>query len=419
MNTLTDLRHTLGEHAERVTDEDTVVRATAVHHRVAVVRRRRRALGTGALALVVAATVGTISLQRSPSDPAPVVLGVQAPAAMTSLSYTYGADGWSDTVAGHGTVKIPASSRPRLLSWTLQDTTAVRFVLPSGEIWHSQATRFGDFVALPAGESGVLRVAAGQGTVGVATYALTDEAPPGYTKDGITFRKNVAGAPLLGAVIGDRGQSDVSTTFAAPTGDIAIRFSCSGLPKGAALHISFNGHERTAGSCNDSDTFDPGSSGGTGTRFDHARRAVTMRAWATTGVKATTPLSAAAAPGLEIRVGLYGPLPERALGGYRVDEFVEDEGHDWQISSTHSSPEGAPVHLGPIGRQSVAEMAWHTHGRTNVRFSATGMPTAGSGFSDGRGAMSGLWVPAGARVTAGIGHRDTGSFGIAFYQRAD
>ena len=55
MNTLSDLRSTLDEHAERVPDGEAVVRTAAVHHRVSVVRRRRRAVGAGALALVVAA----------------------------------------------------------------------------------------------------------------------------------------------------------------------------------------------------------------------------------------------------------------------------------------------------------------------------------------------------------------------------
>ena len=96
MNTLSDLRRTLDQHAGDVADPAAVARAAAVHHRVAVVRRRRRAVGAGVLALVVAAGVTTAVWPRGSQEPAPaapVVLGQRAPTTIGSLGYTYRTDG--------------------------------------------------------------------------------------------------------------------------------------------------------------------------------------------------------------------------------------------------------------------------------------------------------------------------------------
>lgn len=424
MKTLTDLRHTLDEHAERVTDDDAVVRATAVRHRVAVVRRRRRAVGAGALALVVGATAGVLGLQRASSDPAPVLLGVRAPETMTSLSYTYGVDGWSDTVDGHATVKIPASSRERLISWTLQGTPSVRFVLPNGEIWHSQESRFRDFVALPAGQTGTLQVSAGQGRVGLATYAITAQAPPGYTKDGITFRRTVATTPLLGAVINDLGQTDVSTTYVVPRGQADVHLLCTGLPSADAVHVSVNGHERLGGDCPDQPTFDPAVSGGYQFHLSHPGRTVVLRVWVSEGVKLPKPLPAGSVPHLRMGVGVYGPAETKSIGaGLRVDAFVEQDGHLWMEATGTVAGQGQDVRelgrgVGALPFQGPAAATWDTTGHTRVSFHAGGMPTAGGAFPAGQGGIGDLWVPRGATVHLTL-DRGRGPIGFAVYRRAD
>lgn len=425
MSTLTDLRQTLDEHAARVTDEDPVIRTTSVRHRVAAVRRRRRAGGAAVLSLALVAGGAAALWDRGRADAAPTLLGVTAPATMTSLSYTYGADGWSDIVAGHGSVRISASSRPRLISWTLQGTRAVRFALPNGETWHSRATRFRDFVALPAGQSGTLSVAAGAGKVGLATYALTGQAPPGYTKDGITFRQTVATTPLLGAVIGDLGQTDTSTSYVVPRGQVGLRVVCAGLPKGDAIHVSVNGRGRIAGDCPSSGTFDPGSGGGYQFGMRHPGRSVRLRVWATEGVKSLTPLAAGSEPDLRIGAGVYGPVETRGLGGggLRVDAFVEHDGHLWGEGLASWSSNGHDIRgigpgFGPHGFQGPAEAAWNTKGQTRVSFMVPGMPTAGGRFPAGPGSLGDLWVPAGATVQMTL-VRGRGPIGAELYRRAD
>ena len=421
MNSLTDLRTTLDRHAQQVPDTETVVRATAVRHRVAVVRRRRRAVGSGALALaVVGAGLGVFGLHRASTDQEPTVLGQRVPTTMTSLGYTYRAEGWTRTVSGQGTLHVAASDRPRLLSWTLKGTRSVRFTLPDGEIWTSKASDFGDFVQVPAGQAGNLRISAGNGSAGVASYALTDAAPAGYTKDGITFRQSVNGARLLTAVIGDRGQVDASTAFAVPYGRLQVTLSCTGLPHGDAVHVSFNGHERIAGSCNGSGTFDPGAGGGSQFRLPHPGRQVTMRVWASHGVKDPTPLPVGSAPRLRMLTGVYGPLATQALGGYRVGEYVEHDGHTWRLFTRYSSPEGLPLRAPALGRQTVGAMAWDSRGsgRTEVSFGAEGMTPEGGSFAPGKSAIGDLWVPAGAAVRARFVH-GSGSFAVALYRQVD
>jgi hypothetical protein len=419
MNSLTDLRSTLDRHAERVSDTETVVRATAVRHRVAVVRRRRRAVGGGALALVVATTLGVLGVERTTSDPAPVVFGVRAPETITSLGYTYRAEGWVRTVDGRGSVHIAAADKPRLISWTVQGTTSVRFVLPDGEIWRSEVSHFGDFVEIPSGQSGTLQIAAGHGAAGVASYALTDAAPNGYTKDGITFRRSVAGDPLLTAVIGDQGQLDATSSFDSPNGLVRLDLSCTGLPHGDVVHVSLNGHDRTAGDCSVSDTFDPGASGGAQFRLGHPGHRVDVRVWATSGDKSKTLLPAGSAPHLRMLVGVYGPLATTPLGGYRVDDYVELGGHTWQLFTRHQSPEGLPLRIDPLGRQTVGEMAWHAQGGpVTVSFGADGTTPEGGRFPAGRGGIGDLWVPSGRVVRASFVHGH-GSFAVALYRQVD
>jgi hypothetical protein len=426
MNSLLDLRSTLADHAELVPDTETVVRAAAVRHRVAAVRRRRRAVGTGALALVVATTLGVLGFQAGSSDPAPVVLGVQAPDTMTSLGYTYRADGWAHTVEGSGSVRIGASDTPRLISWTVQGSPTVRFVLPNGEIWSSRASQFHDFVALPSRQSGTLQIDAGDGRAGVATYALTDAPPDGYTKDDITFRKTVATTPLLGAVINDLGQTDVSTSYVVPRGLASVAVFCTGLPRGDAVHVSINGHDRVAGGCTDSETFDPGTGTSYTFRMAHPGRTVSLRLWVSDGgVKSRTPLAAGSAPRLRMGVGVYGPVERQGVGepGLRTDAFVEHDGHLWMggSSASASNPEDLPdggLSTGPSEFQGPAEAAWDTTGETVVRFEADGMSTAGGRFPAGPGGMGDLWVPLGAHALLSL-DRGKGPLGLTFYRRAD
>jgi hypothetical protein len=422
MNTLTDLRRTLDRHADDVADPAAVARTAAVHHRVAVVRRRRRAVGTGALALAVLAGSAAVLVPRLTSDAepaAPVVLGQKAPTTIGSLGYTYRTDGHGESFTGRGSIKVSASARPRLFSWTTDGAAIVRVTLPDGDVLRSTTQGFGDSVVVGPGDQGRLAVRVSTGHVGLASYTLTGAAPAGYTKAGVTYRATVVGSPLLTARIGEPGQSVLHTSFVAPHGWIGLGVMCSALPEGYVLNVSLNGDGRTSGeSCDSDGSFDPGAHLGAAFPMKHPGESVRVRAWISKGLHDATPLPAGSVPDLRIGVGVYGPLAQQRVGDNLVPAVAERNGHTWTLATRRTSS-GAPLRLPAASADRVAEMAWHTHGSTEVTFGAIGTdaPEGGS-FGGGRAGLPGLWVPAGEPVRASL-DRGRGSFGIALYERVD
>jgi hypothetical protein len=430
MNTLSDLRSTLDDRAEQVHDGEAVVRREAVRHRVSVVRRRRRAAGAGLLSLVLVAVGAAALVARGPSEglpAAPTVLGVKAPDTVTSLGYTYRTDGHASTVDGTGSVTIAASDRPRLLSWTRTGTTSLRMVLPNGEIWTSRASAFHDFVTLPAGPAGTLRIDAGSGRAAVATYEMTDDRPAdAYTRDGITFRRSVAGVPLLGAVATGLGQTHGSFGYTAPRGQTSLHLVCSGLPPGYAVHVLVGGEDRISSdpsSCDADIVYDAGAGSFTSLSVGRPGSPVRVVVRVTHGMRDTREVDAAQVPGLRMGVGVYGP---RALGSVAgtssAAEYVEQDGHLWQRDQSEttvlSDPLAPPTRHRATGFQGPASLVWRTHGATGVTFQARGMPAAGGSFAGGVGGMGNLWVPQGAVVHYGL-TKGAGSIGVVFYRRAD
>ena len=414
MNTLSDLRTTLDEHAERVPDGEAVVRTAAVRHRVSVVRRRRRAVGAGALALVVAAAVGVIGVQRASSNPPPVLFGVRAPETIRSLGYTYRSDGSSRIVDGRGSIELRASTQPRLLSWTTDRATTVKLRLPDGDHWTSSLSRFRDSVVIPPGPGGALRVSAAEGRVGVATYDVTDAQPDGVTRDGITFRRTVAETPLLTAVIGAPGQTVARAPFTPVPGQVRISVLCAGAPKGSLVHVALGGGESTGG-CGDP-SFDPGSDVLGATPVGPADRSV--RVWVS-GPHTSTPLPSGSVDGVRVGVGLYGPVASERLAGVAVSEVVEYGGHTWRLSTgsrTHTSP--LELTGGPVPSLAVVAMRLGRGATTQILFHATGMPVDQTGFSgQGSGSTGPYWIPANAQVR--VTRSTPGALGVGIYTRDD
>ncbi len=422
MNSLTDLRRTLDQHADDVADPAAVARTAAVHHRVAVVRRRRRAVGTGVVALALVAGSAAVLVPRLTSDAqpaAPVVLGQQAPTTVDSLGYTYRTDGHGESFTGRGSISLKASSRPRLFSWTTDGATTVRVTLPNGDVLRSTTQGFDDSAVVAPGEEGRLAVRVSSGHVGLASYSLTATSPAGYTHAGLTYRDEVSGARLLTARIGEPGQIDLHASFVAPRGWLGVGVMCSELPKGAALNVSFNGHARASGeSCDSDGTFDPGAHLGVAFPVRHPGAPVRVRAWVSTGMDDPTPLATESTADLRIGVGVYGPLPQQPLAGNTVPEVVERDGHTWRLATWRTST-GSPLRLPASSQDRVAAMAWHTHGHTRVTFGAGASATPeGGSFSGGGGGLPDLWVPAGAPVRATLDH-GRGRFGVALYERVD
>jgi hypothetical protein len=419
MNTLTDLRRTLDLHAADVADPASVARTTAVHHRIAAVRRRRRSVAVGAVALAVVAGVSVATWTRASDDAlpaAPVVLGQQAPTTIDSLGYTYRTDGHGESFGRSGSISVSTSSRPLLVSWTTDGAGAVRLTLPDRSVVHSSVSDFEDFVVIPPGVDGDLEVSVDRGRVGLASYDVTGTAPPGYTSAGLTYRSSVAGTSLLTARIAERGQAVLHASYVAPGGWVSVHEMCSGLPKHAVVNVSLNGRGRVSGtSCDSAGTFDPGAGGDASFPVDQPGELVHVRMWVSAGYRDATPLPASAVPDLRLGVGVYGPLHQQRVGGYTVPTSLERGGHTYRLVSWRNSS-GAPIDLPAADVDRLATMAWHTHGSTRISFGADSATPEGGNFGGGRAALPGVWIAAGSPVHASL-DRGTGTFGVAVYER--
>lgn len=424
MNTLTDLRRTLDRRADDVADPAAVARTAAIHHRVSVVRRQRAAGAAFAVALALVAGSAAVLLPRTDSGAgpaAPTVLGVKAPTTQTSLGFTYRTDGRSSTFAGSGKVDIHATDRPQLLSWTTSRKTEVTLVLPDGDVWHSQATRFSDFVVIPAGESGKLEVSVASGSVGLASYAATDAIPRGaVSKDGVTYRAAVANTPLLSGLIGDRGQTVLRSSYVAPRGPINVTYTCSGLSDSYWINISLNHQGRVSSGglpCDGSGVFDAGTLGGAGfPQVGKPGSRVSVKVWLSRGAKGR--VLQGSVPDVRLSAGIYGPQGQVHVGGTTVAQYVEYDGHTWAYAGSTTRRTGRDLRLPASGVDRVAAMAFHTREQSMIYFAA-GTRTQGSATqSKGSGALPQLWVPAGAPVHVHL-KKAVGSYGVAFYRRVD
>jgi len=264
MNTITDLRNTLGEHADDVPGMPHVYRLDQIQGRVRVVRRRRRATVAGVAAAAVAIAGGATLLPRHhEAQPADRDLGGHtAPKTMTSLGYTYSFD---RGVEGNGkaVLMLPASDEPRLVSWATDDESA-SLELPNDPDGDgekeldrvvSSATEFDDFDLVAPGAPAEFEIN-GEGRVGLAVYQLA-EAAPGVTADGITWREQVESRHLIVGRHGDKGQADYSVTFRMPEGGFVVSDYCQGVPKDLWVLTTLNGQLASMDRCENPVYFDP------------------------------------------------------------------------------------------------------------------------------------------------------------------
>jgi|GEM_PF-2538517 len=293
MNSLDDLRATLDAHA---TDLDAAAgvgstRAAAVHGRVRVVRRRRRAAAVGATAAVLVA-VGAVTLLPTGSERAvapATVVGVRVPTTMTALGFGYDLAEGIDGRDGRVSVELAASDEPRLVSWaTSGDDRGV--VVRSGEAESPVSYRvddFGDYVYVPAGNDAEVTVRADEGDPGLAVYTLGDERPEGYTNGGVTFRQSGSVGELAGAVVGEPGQVDVSFEAApAPEGSEGVRLAvlCVNGSDDMFLELEVGGKPVSSLGTSCTGPLDPDGSAGTVTAFRiEPGQDVSARVYATDG----------------------------------------------------------------------------------------------------------------------------------------
>lgn len=337
MRDLASLRTTLEQHAADLVDHDLGARPGAVRERAVAVRRRRRTAAAGTVLTVLAVVVGLgVSRLTSGSDdvePAtPRLVGLAVPGTLDSLGYTYA---FVDGTEGERTagLDLPASSTSRLVSWATAGADDQVLVTRSDAATERYDVEdFGDFLRVPTGIDVTVTVR-GEGQVALAVYEVTDAAPPGVTRDGVTFRESVAGDRLIGAVIGERGDAEVSVAARVPAGTISYRYFCTQAPQGAVIHLEDADGELVVGGCGEDASFDPGGSRGLSKVASPGRKDV-VRLWVTQGKDGPLVESDELVAGL----ALYPSTPTtQKVGSLAVADLVEHEGRLWRVAQVRSA----------------------------------------------------------------------------------
>lgn len=339
MNTLDELRRTLDRRASGLADPAVHIRPVAVRERVRVVRRRRQAVAGVAAAVAVAAVVTAVTLPSptppQPADPDRTLNGMTAPKTLTSLGYTYAFAGGVESAGDDAvaTLELAASDVPRLVSWGAPDDDTVRLAAPGGRAWVSTGPDFTDFTYVPPGQDATYRVRAAEAAA--AVYELSDAVPAGVTRDGITFREDVADEVLVGAGIGAAGETEVTATVPVVEGDLRLKLTCLGEAPAVWLETEIDGQpisrQGGRGSCQEP-VFDPGGSGTYTTvdltEFGEVGDAVTFTLRMTAPQEKGVPL---VDPSARLGFGLYrATSPRIELAGTALDRTVESGGHTYR-----------------------------------------------------------------------------------------
>jgi hypothetical protein len=418
MSTLDELRRTMDRRADEIHDEAVHVRAAAVRRRGRQVRRQRR-VGAGIATLAAAATVVAVVALPGGRSPQPAdrrLLGMEAPATMTSLGYTYAFSRGIEGDATRTTVKLPASDSARLLTWADRGVATIRVRAADGRRIVSTGD-FRDFVTIPPGTSGTWTIT-GTATA-AAVYRLDPSlAPDGVTKAGITYRSNVLDRTLLQADIGEAGQADLQGSVNLPGGRVGVSGFCTGGTKKTWIHFDVaNGVKFFGASCS-APVFDPG--GHLDSEFRSVDTNATVRVWATEGEHG--PLSTS--PDLRLGYGFYTLSHDTvSVAGYRLEQQVEHDGHVWGMPITvQSQPGDRSFEWIAPDRGTSLVVATFSHTRGPVYTSLAGVDGAAfSGTGLGGATTLGLSYPGDPASVLRI--RGAGSpralLGFAFYERLD
>lgn len=171
----------------------------------------------------------------------------------------------------------------------------------------------------------------------------------GYTKDGVTYRAEVLGEKLLGAVVGDPGEPAVSFEMTVPRAGLRISPTCYGVGFDHMVRVSVDGNELTGSACHPDPERDPGKDGNTfpdGSPLDRwdvrPGDVVTVEARL---VPSDSELDVSAVEGEDavVGVGIYEDTrPRTRLAGVEVPELIEWEGQVWQLGWKYESDPGHP-----------------------------------------------------------------------------
>jgi hypothetical protein len=426
MNTLHDLRATLDQHAHDVHDDVSVARVAAVAGRARQARRRRAGAVVAAAAVVVAGVVTAPML----ADPTPPhgqrwLAGHEAPATIESLGYTYRFVEGVESGDRPARLPLGVSDGPRLVTWASEADEVEVDANIDGYSTTSMATGFGDFVVVPPPESPRFTVRADGARSALAVYELDpDELPEGITEAGLTFRERVGSDRFVEAVVGERGDTDVSATITLPEGGLRVADHCEGVATNDGLWVNVeigDGGSAASSGC-DADEFDPGGVGGTTFEegaFGEPGDTVRVRMWVSERVEGPV----VPVPDARLAFGAYsvGP-PAAVVAGWDMPQLYEHEGHLWSFVSAHTSEPGVGflAWRNQDSRNALAVASFSGAGRARVSFRADGTG-ADRSTSTGNGSdVVGELLPGeGASIEVHGSAPTSTRLGYALYERVD
>jgi hypothetical protein len=346
-----ELRSTLRDHAETVHGLDAATRVGQVHGRVRGVRRGRTAALAAAAAVVTLAGVVSLPpmLERTPPRPADapgILAGHDVPDTEVAAGFTYHYVKGVEGEAGENPLEleVEVEDRPRLVAFASSDEgSTLRLSSPDGsETVGAPSGDFTSYMLLEATGNHRLRLRQddlGEGNLALAVYDLADTPPAGVTDGTRTFRQTVPGYELVDGVIGEPGQTDVTTTMVLPEGRLRWDDLCVDGGKGLFVRVQVVGRPGWWGSgCDQGDDRydDPDASyGGTSSiGRDPTPRGVPVKVRVWLGAEdggARTP--AVDDPDAVLGIAVYSETGDwvRVLGE-KLDEVDEWSGHSWRVA---------------------------------------------------------------------------------------
>ncbi len=251
-----DLRDALHDQADALVDTDLTGRSAAVRARGRRVRRRRAA-GGAALALVALAggALAVTGLPGTPPEP-PVatVLGQDPPRTLTSDGFTFtpGVTVAAEPGADDLEVDLGQADGPRLIAFTSSRTGGFLLASSDQDVPSAGAASgaFSTFLAVDeASQTVTVRESAGEaGRIAAVVYDLSGDLPAGTVLDGGVFRDRVAGAELLAAAQGERGQAEIAVRIPADVDTVAAHTLCRGAGTEVEVRL-YAGDGYTSGPC--------------------------------------------------------------------------------------------------------------------------------------------------------------------------
>lgn len=272
-----ELRTALHEHADHVEDIGASTRVAATHHRVAVVRRHRRAgvAAVVAATAVAVVTAGALTLLPDHQTVQPAEHTPPAKLAGYKVDRTYRPAPWTfryvrgvQSAKGQSVLDldVPASDRPRVIGWGVStdrfSSRAATLSLDGRVIDSSGDGMWSTGDLLSPGRAHHLTVRfkkwSPESRSGIAVYDLVGKPPAGVSNGTSVFRQQMAGDRLLGARFGERGQREISFDVQVPDSRVSFSIACAGLREHAMADLSVNGSSVAGAGCQPAAQLDPG-----------------------------------------------------------------------------------------------------------------------------------------------------------------